>query len=184
MEELEELLLILPRGFEKHIVHIVKREKKYIYSKGDRNMGKVPPDGRSGIWWFPRHVSGTLEEVRFMDYPTAEEVGEFAKQIVIEVMAPRKGSNTGSDKSGPGEWYTKDWVEDPYYHVIRIMGHCVSAQRLGPSEADSQGETGLDHAKRCVVRAAFLAFTQKYPIGTFKKPDWRTYGQEEALKST
>ena len=45
-----------------------------------------------------------------MDYPTAEEVGEFAKQIVIEVMAPRKGSNTGSDKSGPGEWYTKDWI--------------------------------------------------------------------------
>jgi hypothetical protein len=43
-----------------------------------------------------------------MSYPTPEELGDFAKQIIMEVMAPRGGSSTGSDKSGPGEWYTKD----------------------------------------------------------------------------
>lgn len=36
-----------------------------------------------------------------MDYPKPEDLGDFAKQIIMEVMAPRAGSSTGSDKSGP-----------------------------------------------------------------------------------
>jgi len=62
-----------------------------------------------------------------MSYPTPEELGDFAKQIIMEVMAPRGGSSTGSDKSGPGEWYTKDCIADPLYHSRRVVNHALSA---------------------------------------------------------
>ena len=56
-----------------------------------------------------------------MDYPKPEDLGDFAKQIIMEVMTPRGGSSTGSDKSGPDEWYTKDCIEDPQ---PRFAGRC------------------------------------------------------------
>ena len=112
-----------------------------------------------------------------MSYPTPEELGDFAKQIIMEVMAPRGGSSTGSDKSGPGEWYTKDCIEDPLYHSRRVVNHALSAIGLSGDAVDANGETCSDHWHRCLVRAVFCAYMDRFPLSAPKKLDWKTYLQ-------
>ena len=130
-----------------------------------------------------------------MDYPKPEDLGDFAKQIIMEVMAPRGGSSTGSDKSGPGEWYTKDCVEDPQYHSRRVVNHALSAIGLADDAMDANGETRSDHWHRCLVRAVFCAYMDQNPPTEPKNLDWKTYLQADipvetdrshnkALKST
>lgn len=130
-----------------------------------------------------------------MDYPKPEELGDFAKQIIMAVMAPRGGSSTGSDKSGPGEWYTKDCLADPLYHSRRVVNHALSALGLADDAVDANGETRSDHWHRCLVRAVFCAYMDQHPPSAPKKLDWKTYLQADvpvepdrshnkALKST
>lgn len=112
-------------------------------------------------------------------YPSPEELGEFAKRVIGKVMAPQGGSATGSDKSGPGEWFTKDCVEDPMYHVRRVVGHTVSAIGLGEGERDAQGESRSDHWERCLVRAVFCCYMDQHTSKWNEDSPWLRFKADQ-----
>jgi hypothetical protein len=81
--------------------------------------------------------------------PSKEQVASLASELVLQIMS--KGSN----KSGAGEWYTRDSLR---YHTDRITKHLSVAltQIEGNSEnPDNSGETFKDHLARVVCRAVF-----------------------------
>ena len=81
--------------------------------------------------------------------PSKEQVAYLASELVLQIMS--KGSN----KSGAGEWYTRDSLR---YHTDRIGKHLSVAltQIDGNSDnPDTNGETSKDHLARVVCRAVF-----------------------------
>jgi hypothetical protein len=85
-----------------------------------------------------------------MDAPTAYDVAHLASSAVLSTMKPLNGSQTGSDKSGPGEWFDKDVESDPGYHYMRAMRHLTSAWLN-----DDPNESRMDHLFRALTRIAF-----------------------------
>ncbi|NBU72872.1 MAG: hypothetical protein EBS53_15755, partial [Bacteroidetes bacterium] len=82
-----------------------------------------------------------------MGAPSTEQVASLAAEIVRQIMSK------GSDKSGAGEWYTRDSLR---YHTDRITKHLGIAmtQIDGSSKSpDENGETAKDHLSRVVCRA-------------------------------
>jgi len=88
-------------------------------------------------------------------YPFREEVAAHACNAVLDIMSPQGTSQTGSNKSGPGEWYTEDWQIDPAYHYMRAIRHLTTAynQVHGTEPKDREGPEG--HLKRAITRATF-----------------------------
>ena len=84
-----------------------------------------------------------------MGAPSTEQVASLAAELIRQIMSK------GSDKSGTGEWYTRDSLR---YHTDRITKHLSVAltQIEGNSvNPDDSGETFKDHLARVVCRAVF-----------------------------
>ena len=95
-------------------------------------------------------------EVDGSNFPSKEEVAQLARVAVMTAMSPVPGSTTGSDKSGPGEWFWKDVDGDPFYHHGRAARHVLSAMLLqAGTEIDPKGETAEAHLERAITRSAF-----------------------------
>lgn len=89
-----------------------------------------------------------------MNCPSAYDVAHLASSAILSTMKPINGSQTGSDKSGPGEWFDKDVETDPGYHHMRAIRHITTAWNLDAgTEADF--ETSMDHLDRALTRIAF-----------------------------
>lgn len=89
------------------------------------------------------------------DYPLPLEVAQAAFGAVLASMAPKDGSQTGSQKSGPGEWFTKDVETDPCYHLMRAFRHGTTYWNLRHgTEVDERGETDEEHLMKMICRAA------------------------------
>jgi hypothetical protein len=87
-----------------------------------------------------------------MTAPTIQEMGNAAQEIVWRVMGK------GSDKSGYGDWLEKDRPTHDY-HIARAIRHLATAQmQLHKSTPcpDVNGETGIDHLERALVRSLFV----------------------------
>ena len=115
-----------------------------------------------------------------MKYPSPAELSQYAGRVISEVMSPQGNSATGSAKSGPGEWYTRDCDSDPQYHSRRVVNHALSAVGIGPTGTDAGGESANDHWRRCLVRSVFCCFMAENPPSGEKPVDWRVYGQSKA----
>lgn len=100
-----------------------------------------------------RRWNEIMERTSISKYPPATHVAAVAYEAVIKAMAPVTELGTGSDKSGPGDWYTKDLVDDPYYHLNRIVTHGQRAESCKAGTLkDSEGVVG--HLRRAICRAA------------------------------
>ena len=85
--------------------------------------------------------------------PSIDDLATLAAASVRRSMAPTDGSATGSLKSGPGEWFTKDPEGDPAYHVNRSIRHLITAANI-QAGTESDGEGVERHAEKAVCRAA------------------------------
>lgn len=84
-----------------------------------------------------------------MGAPSKEQVASLAAELVRQIMS------RGSDKSGAGEWYTRDSLR---YHTDRITKHLgIAMTQLDGSakNPDENGESFKDHLARVVCRAVF-----------------------------
>jgi len=90
-----------------------------------------------------------------MSYPTPYDVAALAQGAVLTTMKPANGRETGSDKSGPGEWATKDVEEDPGYHYMRAIRHLTTAWNIEAGTEDPGDEDARDHLHRAITRATF-----------------------------
>jgi hypothetical protein len=84
-----------------------------------------------------------------MGAPSTEQVASLAAELIRQIMSK------GSDKSGTGEWYTRDSLR---YHTDRITKHLsVALTQIDGNSAnpDDSGETFKDHLARVVCRAVF-----------------------------
>jgi hypothetical protein len=84
-----------------------------------------------------------------MGAPSTEQVASLAAELIRQIMSK------GSDKSGAGEWYTRDSLR---YHTDRITKHLsVALTQIEGNSAnpDEGGETFKDHLARVVCRAVF-----------------------------
>lgn len=84
-----------------------------------------------------------------MGAPSTEQVASLAAEIIRQIMSK------GSDKSGTGEWYTRDSLR---YHTDRITKHLGIAMTQIEGNAknpDESGENYKDHLARVVCRAVF-----------------------------
>ena len=89
------------------------------------------------------------------DYPKPLDVAHIASSAVLASMAPKSGSETGSLKSGPGEWFTKDVETDRGYHLMRAIRHGTTYWNLlHQTEEDPNGETDVEHLQKMICRAA------------------------------
>lgn len=82
------------------------------------------------------------------------QVANLAKVAVLTAMSPAPGRETGSDKSGPGEWATVDIEKDPAYHYMRAIRHLTTAWNISAG-TETSNETAKQHLERAITRATF-----------------------------
>ena len=84
------------------------------------------------------------------EYPSKEYVARVASELVLEVMGK------GSDKSGQGEWFTRDSLRLVSDRVHTHLATALMMHDGNKPDPDPQGEDMRDHAARAVVRAVMV----------------------------
>jgi hypothetical protein len=86
-------------------------------------------------------------------YPSPEEVACVASETILALMTRGGTASSGSDKSGPGDWF---WRDNFRYNTDRIISHLSAATQMidGNKNMDAEGPEG--HLARALCRAAFV----------------------------
>jgi hypothetical protein len=88
-------------------------------------------------------------------YPLPDEIAMNASKEIVHVMTRGGKSKTGSTKSGPGEWFTRDSIR---YSADRAVSHMATAMMMldGNKKEDKEGVVG--HLQRALCRAAMVLY--------------------------
>jgi len=88
-------------------------------------------------------------------YPLPDEIAMNASKEIVHVMTRGGKSKTGSTKSGPGEWFTRDSIR---YSADRAVSHMAIAMMMldGNKKEDKEGVVG--HLQRALCRAAMVLY--------------------------
>lgn len=88
-------------------------------------------------------------------YPLPEVMAMSSFKEIVHVMTKGGKSKTGSSKSGPGEWFTRDSLR---YSADRAIGHMATAMMMldGNKKEDKEGVIG--HLQRALCRAAMVLY--------------------------
>lgn len=86
-------------------------------------------------------------------YPSPEEVARIASETILAVMTRGGTASSGSDKSGPGDWF---WKDSWRYNTDRVISHLSTATQMvdGNKTLDAEGVDG--HLARALCRIAFV----------------------------
>lgn len=86
-------------------------------------------------------------------YPSPEEVARIAGETILALMTRGGTAASGSDKSGPGDWF---WRDSWRYNTDRVISHLSTATQMvdGNKPEDTEGVEG--HLARALCRAAFV----------------------------
>lgn len=87
-------------------------------------------------------------------FPSPEQVQWFASITIRSIMTKGGKAKTGSSKSGPGQWFTRDSIR---YSADRAIKHLTTAMMMldGNKDEDEEGIQG--HLQRALCRVAFVA---------------------------
>jgi hypothetical protein len=88
-------------------------------------------------------------------YPLPEVMAMSTFKEIVHVMTKGGKSKTGSTKSGPGEWFTRDSIR---YSADRAVSHMATAMMMldGNKKEDKEGVIG--HLQRALCRAAMVLY--------------------------
>jgi len=88
-------------------------------------------------------------------YPLPQEMAKSTFTEIVYVMTRGGKSKTGSTKSGPGQWYTRDSIR---YSADRAVSHMVTAMMMldGNKKEDKEGVIG--HLQRALCRSAMVLY--------------------------
>jgi len=92
--------------------------------------------------------------VKQQAFPSPEQVQWFASITIRSIMTKGGKAKTGSIKSGPGQWFTRDSIR---YSADRAIKHLTTAMMMldGNKDEDEEGIQG--HLQRALCRVAFVA---------------------------
>jgi len=88
-------------------------------------------------------------------YPLPEVMAMSTFKEIVHVMTKGGRAKTGSSKSGPGQWYTRDSIR---YSADRAISHMATAMMMldGNKKEDKEGVVG--HLQRALCRAAMVLY--------------------------
>jgi hypothetical protein len=87
-------------------------------------------------------------------FPSPEQVQWYASITIRSIMTNGGKAKTGSNKSGPGEWFTRDSIR---YSADRAISHLTTALMMLDGNKDEDSEGILGHLQRALCRVAFVS---------------------------
>ena len=96
--------------------------------------------------------------VKHRAYPTPDQVADYAAIVIESIMTGGGKAATGSTKSGPGQWFTRDSIR---YSCDRAITHLVTAMKMLDGNKDEDDEGIQGHLDRALCRAAFVSMKTK-----------------------